>query len=131
MADSSMFITIVMLVAAFDIAKAQDELGHDIEPVREYKPGIVRCGICELFLGLNMIRDIFQAIQCHSNVQLRPAQRRQRSSSALFFMTFRSRKETPMYLKVCEGGVVRESGEDEREPLLIRDRENQIYVTIC
>lgn len=41
MADSSLFITIAMLVASFNIAKAQDENGRDIEPDYLYKPGIV------------------------------------------------------------------------------------------
>lgn len=41
MADSSLFITIAMLVASFNIAKAQDEHGRTIEPEYAYKPGFV------------------------------------------------------------------------------------------
>lgn len=48
MADSSMFITIAMLVATFHIGKAQDEFGRDIEPDHEYKPGIITYGSVRL-----------------------------------------------------------------------------------
>lgn len=41
MADSSLFISVVMLVASFNIAKARDENGRDIEPDYVFKPGIV------------------------------------------------------------------------------------------
>lgn len=43
LADSSLFIAIAMTVAVFNIKKAKDEAGHDIEPLCEYTPGIIRC----------------------------------------------------------------------------------------
>lgn len=118
MADSSLFITIAMLVAAFDIRKAKDEHGNDIKPDCEYQ-GFSRYAFCEFCSLLKRRPNIFLVTQRLSNARSRPAQRRQRSSFALYFMTSRSRRETPMYSKACEGGVGQESGEDEREPLLI------------
>lgn len=41
-ADSSLFISIAMLVAVFDIKKAKDETGREIVPKYEYSPGAVR-----------------------------------------------------------------------------------------
>lgn len=124
MADSSMFITIAMLVAAFDIRKAKDEHGNDIEPDCEYQ-GFSRYELGEFCSLVKRRSNIFLVTQRLSNAQSRPAQRRQRNSSALYFMTYRSRKETPMYSKACEGGGQESGGEDEREPLLIRDRGNR------
>lgn len=40
--DSSLFIVIAMSVATFDITKSKDEDGHDIEPLHEYVPGLIR-----------------------------------------------------------------------------------------
>ena len=42
MAESTLFILVAMTVAAFNIAKATDAMGRDIEPVREFGPGIIR-----------------------------------------------------------------------------------------
>ena len=42
MAESTLYILIAMSVAAFNIAKATDATGRDIEPVREFGPGIIR-----------------------------------------------------------------------------------------
>ena len=42
MAESTLFILVAMTVAAFNIAKATDATGRDIEPVREFGPGIIR-----------------------------------------------------------------------------------------
>lgn len=42
-ADSTLFITIAMAVAVFNISKAKDDRGTDIEPRREYVPGTIRC----------------------------------------------------------------------------------------
>ena len=33
---------VAMTVAAFNIARATDAMGRDIEPVREFGPGIIR-----------------------------------------------------------------------------------------
>lgn len=41
MAESSLFISIAMLIAAFDIRKAKDECRRDIDPECLYKPGLV------------------------------------------------------------------------------------------
>ena len=37
-----MFITVAMTVAAFNILKAKDESGREIEPVHEFTPGLIR-----------------------------------------------------------------------------------------
>lgn len=42
MADSSLYIAISMLIASFNITKAQDEDGNDIVPEYVYKSGIAR-----------------------------------------------------------------------------------------
>lgn len=52
MADNSMFITIAMLVATFDIRKAKDEYGNDIAPDCEYH-GVIRYGFYELCVLFN------------------------------------------------------------------------------
>lgn len=46
-ADSTLYIVIAMTVATFDISKAKDALGNDIEPLREYVTGTIRCVRCE------------------------------------------------------------------------------------
>lgn len=43
LADSSLFIAIASSVAVFDIRKARDEKGREIEPVHEYTLGALRC----------------------------------------------------------------------------------------
>lgn len=42
LAESTMFIAIAMIAASFDISKAKDTLGREIEPVREYSSGLLR-----------------------------------------------------------------------------------------
>ena len=42
LADSSLFISISMILATLNISKAKDERGNVIEPECVYKPGIVR-----------------------------------------------------------------------------------------
>ena len=42
LADASIFISIAMSLAAFNITKLKDERGVDIEPLCEYTPGIIR-----------------------------------------------------------------------------------------
>ena len=37
-----MFITVAMTVAAFNILKAKDENGREIEPVHEFTAGVIR-----------------------------------------------------------------------------------------
>lgn len=49
-ADSTLFITIAMAVAVFNISKAKDDRGTDIEPRREYVPGTIRCVPMSLLL---------------------------------------------------------------------------------
>lgn len=39
---SSMFIAIAMIAAVFDISKAKDESGQEIEVVCEFIPGFIR-----------------------------------------------------------------------------------------
>ena len=41
-----MFIAIAMILATFNISKAKDENGSEIEPDCTYLPGIVRFVIC-------------------------------------------------------------------------------------
>lgn len=41
LADSSLFIVIAMSVAVFNITKAKDKLGNDIEPLYDYVPGLI------------------------------------------------------------------------------------------
>ena len=41
-----MFIAIAMILATFNISKAKDENGGEIEPDCIYLPGIVRSVIC-------------------------------------------------------------------------------------
>lgn len=42
LADASMFISFAMSLAAFNVTKAKDDLGVEIEPVCEYSSGIIR-----------------------------------------------------------------------------------------
>lgn len=42
LAESTLFIAIAMTAASFDISKAKDESGQEIEPVHEYTPGLLR-----------------------------------------------------------------------------------------
>ena len=42
LADNTLFIAIAMMLATFDISKAKDESGREIEPDCFYTPGVVR-----------------------------------------------------------------------------------------
>lgn len=110
MADSSMFITIAMLLAVFNVEKAKDKFGKEIEPNCEYH-GFARYEFCKPCFLVKRRPNIVLVTRRLSNARLRPAQRRQRSSSVLYYMTTRSRKEMLMYSKVSEGGVGQRWGE--------------------
>lgn len=42
LADASVFISIAMSLAAFDITKAKTDSAQVVEPLYEYTPGIIR-----------------------------------------------------------------------------------------
>ena len=42
LADPSLFLSVAMTLAVFDINKAKDANGTDIEPLYEYTPGLIR-----------------------------------------------------------------------------------------
>lgn len=42
LADPSVFLSVAMTLAVFDISKFKDEQGNVVEPVYEYTPGIIR-----------------------------------------------------------------------------------------
>ena len=42
LADNTLFIAIAMMLVTFDISKAKDESGREIEPDCIYTPGVVR-----------------------------------------------------------------------------------------
>ena len=46
-ADVSLFIAISMILATFDILKAQDEFGRDVVPPVEYIPGVLKYVLCQ------------------------------------------------------------------------------------
>ena len=43
MALASVWITIVSVLATFDIVKALDDDGNEIEPSHEYDSGLIKC----------------------------------------------------------------------------------------
>lgn len=42
LADSSIFIAIAMSLASFNISKARDDSGKEIDPILEFTPGVIR-----------------------------------------------------------------------------------------
>ena len=78
-ADISLFISISMTLATFDICKAKDERGRVFEPDCIYSPGFVRLVIyCWLYTVLNsfiwrLTFVILSATLARSAVRLRPA----------------------------------------------------------
>ena len=54
-----MFIAVAMTVAAFNIMKAKDDKGREIDPVHEFTAGVIRYDIdyivYSLFLLLNSV----------------------------------------------------------------------------
>ena len=78
-ADISLFISISMTLATFDICKVKDERGCLIEPDCIYSPGFVRLVIyCWLYTVLNsfiwrLTFVILSATLARSAVRLRPA----------------------------------------------------------
>lgn len=42
LADPSLFLSVAMTLAVFDIAKARDAKGDEIDPLYEYTPGLIR-----------------------------------------------------------------------------------------
>lgn len=41
LADPSLFLSAAMTLAVFDITKAKDAKGNEIEPLYEYTPGVI------------------------------------------------------------------------------------------
>ena len=42
LADNSLFIAVAMSAAVFNIGKAKDQYGNEIEPVHDYVSGVIR-----------------------------------------------------------------------------------------
>lgn len=43
LADASIWIAMVSILAVFDMNKAKDEFGREIDVVPEYTPGVIMC----------------------------------------------------------------------------------------
>lgn len=73
MADASLWITIVTLLAVFDFTKAQDDSGEDITVEAKFGEGIIRSSAIIYNTHASCMLMNRPVILCHLNVLLRLA----------------------------------------------------------
>ena len=78
LADMSLFLSIAMSLAAFNIEKDVDATGQSIEPVHEYTAGVVKCVASTSCLLAEYVAEgvLFLAIQRSSGVGSHPGPQR-------------------------------------------------------